>query len=80
MIPSDKMGEVLRLISSDFGTENSISLIVVSLCLHCKRETQAGYMDSSSVFWGPAQPAKLAINSDPYFRTGNYFNSGQALC
>jgi hypothetical protein len=22
---------------------------------------------------------KLAINSDPYFRTGNYFNSGQAL-
>ena len=25
-------------------------------CLDCKRETQAGYMDSSSVFEGPAQP------------------------
>jgi hypothetical protein len=105
----------MLLVSSDFGTGNSISVSLIVLSLvwiangkhkldiwiphlysDCKRETQAGYMDSSSVFglqtgntsWiygflicirgSRATSPKLVINSDPYFRTGNYFNSGES--
>jgi hypothetical protein len=70
MVPSDK-----RLVS-DFGTRNSIGSHFKQE-RDCKRETQAGYMDRSSVFGGSCSTSpKLAINSDPHFR--NYFNSGES--
>jgi hypothetical protein len=76
MIPSDKTGEVLGLIASDFGTGNCISLIVVSLCLESGLQTGNAswiYGFLICIRGSCSTSPKLAINSDPYFRTGNYF-------
>ena len=43
-------GLALKLVSSEFGTRNSISLIVVSLCLDCKRETPQTHNRFRSIF------------------------------